>query len=95
MGQKPPKMDKKQCWECKYHTYLGNLPSGKTFDELTELELSNIACYRSVITGETCLKRDGKKIYDSRGDSKCPYWQKDDRSELKASEQTFGKWGII
>ena len=96
-GGYTPQRDKSLCWTCKYHTlFNGNIPDNKKYSELTDLQKSSIACYRSVVTGETCMKSVGKKLVDSRGDdmSKCKLWEKDDRANLKACEKTFGKWVI-
>ena len=37
-----PKHNKELCWKCKYHTYMGNLGNGKTFEKMSDLEKSAI-----------------------------------------------------
>lgn len=95
--KKPYKRNKELCWKCKYHTYMGNLSQGKTFETMTELERSNIACYYSVMNNETCLKRDGKYMRDSRGTdySTCNKFVEEPKEKANSTNSTFGKWVII
>lgn len=89
-----PKHNKAICRKCKYHTYMGNMGKGnKSFERMTDLEKSHIACYRSVMLSETCMKNVHGKLVDSRGDdyNKCNLFEPDDR-EHGSTNGTFGKW---
>ena len=88
------KHNKAMCIKCKYHTYMGNVGKcDKPFAKMTDLEKSHIACYRSVMLSQTCMKNVHGKLVDSRGDdyNNCKLFEPDDR-ERKSTNGTFGKW---
>ena len=92
--------DKSLCWKCKYHTYLGNLPSEKysdDFDKLTEREVENIACYYSVIAKSSALKPNGaRKTIDTRGDGpECSLFVEGKRDKSKAKNDFTHDAGFV
>lgn len=95
-----PKHNKELCWDCKYHTYMGNVgKTKKSFDKLTDLEKSSIACYYSVMRNETCLRNVHGKLVDSRGYdyNHCKKFEPDDREDNNTNNTNskFGKWVVI
>ena len=91
-----PKHNKELCWKCKYHTYMGNLGNGKTFEKMSDLEKSAIACYYSVMKNETCMKNVHGKLVDSRGDdyNSCSKFEPEEEEDKNSRHSTFGKWVI-
>lgn len=60
--------DKKMCWECKYHSYFGNLGKNKKlFSDLTKSEREKIMCFYSFCENCSCLHKENGEIVDSRG----------------------------
>lgn len=59
-----PYYNKHKCVKCIYH----GLGCGGYSVKINEDEHRPIYCNYAGVTGETCLKRDGDKVIDLRGD---------------------------
>ena len=91
-----PKFDKEKCATCRWSCVNGNL--GYTtgyFDEKAQKYPIHVYCNVSA-TGDTCLKRDGSRLVDRRGEDydNCKLYVTDAKKEkehIKRNEIIFGR----